>query len=160
MFPIATRGTLWISGAIAAVLFVWMAIYLRSLGGLGILRLQFTFSESGFRRAVEKWSPQTLARFKTALIIDVAFLCAYAVFGYTLGARTCADATTPLARIAPWLPPAAALADLGEDVLQHRLLRDPSAHLPGIAYALAGACALTKWVLIVVFVLVAMRCCQ
>jgi hypothetical protein len=154
----AQAPMVWISGGIAAILLLGMAIYLRSMCPSTLIRLQLAFTESRFRSIVDRWSPEFRARFRNALVVDVAFLCAYAVFGYGLGRQCCSGKTTPLAGAAEWLLPLAAVADLGEDVLQHRLLRGSGRTPPGSLYALSSVFASTKWMLILAFTVVVLVC--
>jgi hypothetical protein len=134
-------------------LFIGMALYLLPLEP-SIVSLQFSFTESDFKWILGRWQTAGVCRFKAHFAADFPFLVCYGLFGYVLVARTnTLNAVAPrLKSLLIWTMPAAAMADIFENILQLRLL-DIKIGLSPIWYAALGAAATVKWLLLVLFVL-------
>jgi hypothetical protein len=141
---------------IAAVAFflamVWITAPLAPSG----LALQFTFDEETFKAILTGWKPVGVARFRAHFLFDFPFLASYGCFGYLLACRSNLFARYGAAarmRLASLLP-VAALLDATENLL-HLYLLDVQKAAPAL-YALAGGVATAKWMLVVVFVGIAL----
>lgn len=145
------RSVLLVAAASLA-LFAAMAVYTSPLDP-AIPAIQFTFTESGFRRVLDAWRPEDVARFEGHFAIDFPFLACYGALGYLLTGRTRLFLTfTRRARsmLAAALPVAAA-ADAVENALHLAFLHGPAAVAPAL-YGVAGTVASMKWLLIAGFV--------
>lgn len=147
--------TVRILAAASALLFVAMALYTSPLDP-SIPAIQFTFTESAFRRILNAWQPADVSRFKAHFAIDFPLLACYGALGYLLSKRTgLFRRATPRTRslLALSLPVAAA-ADAIENAL-HLYFLYATAPLVRAWYVAAGVTASVKWLLIVTFV-----CCS
>ena len=147
------RRRLWLSGALALLLFAAMAIHSAPLSP-SIPVIQFTYGEAAFKAVLAQWGPIGIERFRSHFFIDFPFLTSYAVFGYLL-ARHAVPADTPnnTARtFLTWALPLAAVLDAGENLLHLRFIADGAYPMAG-AYLLAGVVATGKWALIAAFII-------
>lgn len=119
--------------ALSAAVFARMAWMLRGLSP-SIVRLQLTFTPGAFGRVLGAWTHEQRERFRKHFALDYAFIVLYAAAGVA-GGHTA------------WLAlPAAAAADVAENLLHQHFLRRGQAAVPAWAYALAGCAAALKWV--------------
>jgi len=149
---LATARLLRMLGAVGALLFAAMALYLAPLDP-GILSLQFAFDETTFKAILAQWGPAGVARFRAHFVADFAFLGCYGLFGYLLASRTAfLDGLPPLAKAAgAHALPVAAVADAVENVLQWHLSAVATPAPPPALYLAAGAASSLKWLLWVAF---------
>lgn len=140
----------WIAGMLTAAAYAGIGIYLRRIG-LGILTIQFTFSDAAFHRVLSRWPPGDVRRYRAHFVADYVFIMLYAAFGWLL-----AHALVPTDTVAPTfvtaLLPAAALCDVCENLLHQRFLRTRPGVVPAHWYRLAGVASSAKWMLIVAFI--------
>ena len=143
----------WISPALAVLLFAGLAWYLAPLNP-GVLSLQFAATPRAFGAVVHAWPAEHLARYRAHLPVDGLLLLAYGSFGYLLATRSLwMAALSPRMRwMATWALPAAALFDAVENALHWWLTELPRFGVP-LVYGLAAAASGLKWLLIVVFML-------
>lgn len=139
----------WGLGLLALLLFAALALFLAPLQP-SVLALQFAFTPRAFGEVVHSWTPAMRERFVLHLPLDMVLLVAYGAFGYLLARRQRAMAA------ARWLLPLAALADAVENGLHAWLVAAPRL---GIVwpYGLAATAASLKWLLLLAFVLCAVR---
>jgi hypothetical protein len=144
---------LWLSGALAALLFAAMAIHAAPLSP-SIPVIQFTYNESAFKAVLAQWGPEGVERFRSHFFIDFPFLASYGVFGYLLARHgRLPDKLTKSAQFfLTWALPAAAALDVCEDLLHLSFIADGASPMAG-AYLLAGLVATGKWGLIAAFVI-------
>lgn len=138
--------------AATALLFSAMALYTSSLDP-GIPAIQFTFTETGFRRVLDAWQAAGVARFRAHFAIDFPFLACYGALGYFLSTRTVlfrhfSGRTRSLLAAAL---PAAAAADAVENAL-HLYFLHAAVPVVQALYPAAGVAASVKWLLIAAFV--------
>jgi hypothetical protein len=136
--------------AVSALLVVTIGICVDSLEP-SVPAIQFTFSEAAFKAVLGQWQTAGVARFKAHFIFDFPFLLSYGALGFLIASRTRFLRAFP-ARARALLAlslPLAASADALENALHLRLLFAQA--LPW-EYFMAGACASTKWLLILGFV--------
>jgi len=139
----------WIVGILTAAVYVGIGIYLRRIG-LGILAIQFTFSEAAFHRVLSRWAPGELQRYRAHFVADYVFIALYAAFGWLLAQALLPAEKTASAFVAALLP-LAALCDICENLLHQRFLRSPPCKVPGYWHRLAGLASCAKWMLIAAF---------
>ena len=145
------KGALWVSGLLAASMWLVMAWQLRVLTP-GPVALQLTWDAETFGRIIHLWSPEDLALYRRFLLVDYAVLLAYGAFGWLLATRTRLFASLSsgaqcLARLC--LPLAAAL-DALENAF-HGWLTEMPRFDADIIYQLSALCAMLKWGLILGF---------
>jgi hypothetical protein len=148
---------LWLFGASSALLGIGLGVYTRHLRP-SIFRAQLTFSEAAFRRTVAQWQPEWQAVFATHFKADYLFLVSYAGFGYFGGQHLLADASPlpmPLAILLLWALPLAAAFDAVENLFHQRFISSEPGSVPSTWFAISGVAAAVKWLLIVVFVVLA-----
>lgn len=138
----------WISALSTLALGVGLFCYLAPLDP-GVLALQFAFTPRSFGQIVHFWSPADLARYRSHLPADFAFLFAYGLFGYLLATRTdVAAARAPaFRRVLSWLLPVAACFDAIENALHWWLTEMPRFGVAPL-YAASGAASSLKWLLV------------
>lgn len=140
-----------ILGVIAVATGVGLGIFLRRLDP-SIVRLQLSFTRSGFESVWSRWSATDRERYRLHFVADVPFLACYGVAGYLFATRSPIFESAPtLGGIAALSIVSAALADLLEDVIHLVLTRDPDSPLSALPYLVAGISASTKFALIVAF---------
>ena len=143
----------WVSGVLAAALFIGVFVYLLPLKP-GVIALQFAWQPQTFGGIIHLWSEADLARYRSHLPVDFIVLLAYAAFGWLLATRTAvfaplSPATRPFARL--WLP-LAAVFDAAENAFHWWLTEVPRFGVPQV-YSAAFAAVALKWALCMAFVL-------
>ena len=88
----------WVSGVLAAALFIGVFVYLLPLKP-GVIALQFAWHPQTFGGIIHLWSEADLARYRSHLPVDCAVLLAYAAFGWLLATRTAVFAPPIVAAI-------------------------------------------------------------
>lgn len=144
---------LWVTGALAGVLFAGIALQLAPLRP-GALALQFAFTARGFGEIVHWWPPDDLARYRAHFPADFALLACYGAFGWLLAGRTRLLAGRPPA-VRAWFTaalPAAAVFDATENLLHLWLTAAPRFGVAW-AYPLAAGAASLKWALLLAYAL-------
>ena len=141
----------WVSGVLAAALFIGVFIYLLPLKP-GVIALQFAWQPQTFGGIIHLWSEADLARYRSHLPVDFVVLLAYAVFGWLLATRTTvfaplSPATRLLARL--WLP-SAAVFDAAENAFHWWLTEVPRFDTPA-TYLMSTTCSAFKWGLLIGF---------
>lgn len=141
------RGT---GVAILLMQVVVLGIAIRRLLGPqrnALVQLQFTFSEACFRKVIEGWGEKGIERVRSHFAADYALLLCYGGLGALLGWGASGSAWY----FAPWLLTAAAVFDALENLLHQWLLRaKPDAVRPPW-FVFAGAAAVCKWLLLLLF---------
>ena len=145
------KGALWVSGLLAASMWLVMAWQLRVLTP-GPVALQLTWDAETFGRIIHLWSPEDLALYRRFLLVDYAVLLAYGVFGWLLATRTrlFASLSSRLQRLARLCLPLAAALDALENAF-HVWLTEMPRFGADIIYHLSTLCAALKWSLILGF---------
>ena len=145
------KGALWVSGLLAASMWLVMAWQLRVLTP-GPVALQLTWDPETFGRIIHLWSPQDLALYRRFLLVDYAVLLAYGAFGWLLATRTrlFASLSSRLQRLARLCLPLAAALDALENAF-HGWLTEMPRFDADIIYQLSALCAVLKWGLILGF---------
>ena len=69
----------WVSGVLAAALFIGVFVYLLPLTP-GVIALQFAWQPQTFGGIIHLWSEADLARYRSHLPVDFVVLLAYAVW--------------------------------------------------------------------------------
>ncbi|WP_152555671.1 hypothetical protein [Methylomarinum vadi] len=136
----------------SVLLFTAMAIYTSSLDP-GIPSIQLTFTDREFNSILSKWKPSQVEIFKLHFLIDYPFLICYGSLGYLISKRTgiFARFTHTTRRLLAISLPVAVIADAVEDSL-HLILLYGAGPFDQAQYFAAGIAALTKWLLIFIFV--------
>lgn len=139
---------------LAVLLYGLMIFHQRSLEP-PVLALQFVYSRADFAEILTRWGAGA-ALLPANLLIDLAFVLAYGLFGHRLATRT----PLPTALPVPLRPGFAGLlpAAAGLDALENGLEFYLAAHLDRAADALflvAGLVSGGKWALIALFVALA-----
>lgn len=141
----------WISGVLAAAMWLVMAWHLAGLKP-GVVALQLAWTPRMFGEIIHLWPPEGLALYRRWLLFDVLVLLAYAVFGWLLAVRT--RIFSPLPRsvraAAPFMLPLAALLDAAENCLHWWLTEVPRFGMPSV-YMVSAGCAALKWLLLILF---------
>ena len=70
----------WVSGVLAAALFIGVFVYLLPLKP-GVIALQFAWQPQTFGGIIHLWSEADLARYRSHLPVDFIVLLAYAEIG-------------------------------------------------------------------------------
>ena len=141
----------WVSGVLAAALFIGVFVYLLPLKP-GVIALQFAWQPQTFGGIIHLWSEADLARYRSHLPVDFIVLLAYAAFGWLLATRTTvflplAASMRLVARL--WLP-LAAVFDAAENAFHWWLTELPRFDTPA-TYLLSTACSALKWGLLIGF---------
>jgi hypothetical protein len=153
--PGARRRVLWIAGAAALVLWVFLLVQdqeIEDTGGPGIVPFEVAGTSEQAREILADWGEQGREDARTSLIVDYAYLVAYSIFlavGCTIaGVRLARRGMSRLARIGPllgWAQFVAAACDAIENAALLRVLDGHTDVYPGIAlysaipkFALAG----------------------
>jgi hypothetical protein len=153
--PAARRRVLWIAGAAALVLWVFLFAQdqeIKDSGGPGIVPFEVAGTAEGAREILDDWGAQGRDDARLSLIVDYAYLVAYSIFlavGCTIaGGRLTRRGMSRLARIGPllgWAQFVAAACDAIENAALLRVLDGNTDVYPGIAlysaipkFALAG----------------------
>jgi hypothetical protein len=140
----------WIAGILTAAVYVGIGVYLRRIG-LGILTIQFTFSDTAFHRVLSRWPPGEVRRYRAHFVADYVFIALYAAFGWLI-AHALLPADKDTSTVVATLLPIAALCDVCENLLHQQFLGAPPGVVPAHRYRLAGLASSAKWVLIVAFI--------
>ena len=145
------KGALWVSGLLAASMWLVMAWQLRVLTP-GPIALQLTWDPQTFGRIIHLWSPEDLALYRRFLLVDYGVLLAYGVFGWLLATRTrlFASLSSRLQRLARLCLPLAAALDALENAF-HGWLTEMPRFDADLIYQLSALCAALKWGLILGF---------
>ena len=145
------KAALWVSGVLAASMWLVMAWQLRVLTP-GPVALQLTWDAETFGRIIHLWSPEDLALYRRFLLVDYAVLLAYGVFGWLLATRTrlFASLSSRLQRLARLCLPLAAALDALENAF-HGWLTEMPRFDADLIYQLSALCAALKWGLILGF---------
>ena len=145
------KGALWVSGVLAASMWLVMAWQLRVLTP-GPVALQLTWDAETFGRIIHLWSPEDLALYRRFLLVDYAVLLAYGVFGWLLATRTrlFASLSSGAQRLARLCLPLAAALDALENAF-HGWLTEMPRFDADLIYQLSALCAALKWSLILGF---------
>ena len=142
---------LWVSGALAATLFVGTMGYLWPLRP-GAIALQFAWHPQTFGAIVHLWPPEGLERYRSHLPIDFVTLLAYGSFGWLLAVHTRVFAL--LGRggqlFARLCLPLAAGFDAAENAFHWWLTEMPRFGTPQ-TYLYSTACSTMKWALLIGF---------
>ena len=141
----------WVSGVLAAALFVGVFIYLWPLRP-GVIALQFAWHPQTFGGIIHLWSEADLARYRGHLPVDMVTLLAYGAFGWLLATRTAVFAV-----LAPWTQacarlclPLAAAFDAAENGFHWWLTAVPRFDTPA-TYLASTTCSALKWSLLIGF---------
>jgi hypothetical protein len=141
----------WVSGVLAAGLFIAVFLYLAPLKP-GVIALQFAWQPQTFGGIIHLWSEADLARYRSHLPVDFVVLLAYAVFGWLLATRTAVFwPLAPAARLfARACLPLAAVFDAAENVFHWWLTEMPRFDTPA-TYLMSTTCSAFKWGLLIGF---------
>jgi len=151
----ARRRILWISGALALAVWIFLAIQdsqIKDSGGPGIIAFEVAGTEEEAEEILEEWGPPGRDDARVSVLVDFPYLIAYAVFlavGCTIASeRFARRGMTRLAGIGPllgWSMLAAAAFDAIENVAMLRVIESHTATWPAVAlyaatpkFALAG----------------------
>lgn len=156
----AHRFAIGLASVSCVILAIALGVVLRPFDPAQILHIQFTYSAPEFESVYRSWSELQRHRFDQHFAIDYAFLVSYGLLGYLLAMHYASpNVGRPLPFWSVCVPPAAAICDAMEDVLQQGLIDALSKGGAVDWLALcAGACATAKWLLVGLFLgLVAVR---
>lgn len=141
----------WVSGVLAAVLFIGTVVYLWPLKP-GVIALQFAWHPRTFGAIVHLWPLEDLERYRSHIPVDFVTLAAYAIFGWLLATRTTVFAA--LGRggqmFARLCLPLAAGFDAAENAFHWWLTEMPRFGTPH-TYLYTTACSTMKWALLIGF---------
>lgn len=153
--PAARRRVLWIAGAAALLLWVFLLVQdqeIKDSGGPGVVPFEVAGTSEEAREILDDWGERGRDAARLSLNVDYAYLVAYSIFlavGCTIaGGRLARRGMSRLARLGPllgWAQFAAAACDAIENAALLRVLDGHTDVYPGIAlfaaipkFALAG----------------------
>lgn len=143
----------WLTGIATAVLFACLAWYVAPLYP-GVVMLELAFTPKTFGTIVHAWPSEYLLQYRRFLAFDFLLLGTYGAFGYFLATRSSlfSQYSPTLRTVIVWTLPVAAALGAFENTLHLWLTAAPRFGIP-LAYAVSAACAASKWIIMVSFIL-------